>query len=159
MRRYSPMLCYPGEPFDDAGFIFEIKYDGTRALCYIGGETRMINRRENDIYYRYPEFAGMKEQVKAESAVLDGEVVVFTEGRPDFPKLQTREHASDPFKIKFISREYPATYVVFDILELDGRDLRPLPLIERKKLLKTLVKESGSLILSEFVEGKGEVLF
>ncbi len=159
MKTYPPMLCFPGKPFDDQDFIFEIKYDGTRALCYLAKETRMINRRDNDIYFRYPEFWDIRKSIRAKSAVLDGEVVVFSKGRPDFPKLQIREHASDPFKIRFLSREYPATYVVFDILELDGKDLRSLPLIQRKRLLKGLVKESGSVILSEFVDGKGKALF
>ncbi len=159
MKRYSPMLCFPGKPFDGKDFIFEIKYDGTRALCYLGKETLMINRRDNDIYYRYPEFSAIKKSVKARSAVLDGEVVVFTKGKPDFPKLQTREHGSDQMKIRFLSREYPATYVVFDLIELNGKDLRPLPLLERRRLLKGIIKESGTIILSEFIEGKGKALF
>lgn len=157
--KYSPMLCFPGKPFDGPDFIFEIKYDGTRALCYLDEETRMINRRDHDIFHRYPEFSAIRKSLKARSAVLDGEVVVFTKGKPDFPRLQTREHASDRFKIRFLSQEYPATYVVFDILELEGRDLRSLPLLERKRLLKGLLKESGAVILSEFVEGKGKALF
>ncbi len=159
MKAYSPMLCSPGKPFDGPDFIFEIKYDGTRAICYLDKETRMINRRDHDIYPRYPEFSAIRESVNARSAVLDGEVVVFSKGRPDFPKLQIREHASDQFKIRFISKEYPATYVVFDILELNGKDLRSLPLLERKRLLKGIVKESGIVILSEFVEGKGKAFF
>ncbi len=159
MMKFSPMLCYPGEPFDGPDWLFEIKYDGTRAICYLGQDIRMINRRDNDIFYRYPEFAGLRERVKAKSAVLDGEVVVFSKGKPDFPLLQRREHGTDPFKIRFLSKEYPATYVVFDILELEGRDLRPLPLSERKGILKNLIKESGSVILSESVGERGKALF
>ncbi len=156
--RYQPMLAYPAEPFDSADFIFEIKYDGTRAIAYIP-EGKMLNRRDNEIIGRYPEFASLKDSIRAKSAVLDGEVAVFKNGKPDFPSLQVREHASDPLKIGFVSKRFPATYVVFDILELDGKSLVRLPLSERKKILRETLIESGAVVFSEYVEKKGKLFF
>ena len=159
MRKYSPMLAFLGKAFDSKDHIFEIKYDGTRAVCYIDGGMRFINRRDAEITYRYPEFPPLRRDIKAKTAVIDGEIVVFQEGRPDFPSLAAREHISGDFKIKMLSKKYPATYVVFDILMKDGKDLTALPLMERKKILKGTVRESGGMILSEYVEAKGLSFF
>ena len=145
MRR--PMLAFQGSKADLArpGFIFEPKLDGTRALCYKDGtHLRFVNRRDHEMTPRYPEF-DFSSLIEAESCVLDGEVVVFDgQGNPSFRLLQKREHAaSGMYRLR--SSQHPATYVVFDVLEIDGKDVTGLPLSERKKLLDATVKENGNL--------------
>jgi bifunctional non-homologous end joining protein LigD len=142
-----PMLAFQGSKSDLArpGFIFEPKLDGTRALCYKdGAHLRFVNRRDHEMTPRYPEFdfAGL---IDARSCVLDGEVVVFDgQGNPSFLLLQKREHAA-PGMYHLRSSQHPATYVVFDMLEIDGRDLTGLPLSERKRLLDATVREDAHL--------------
>ena len=145
MRR--PMLAFHGSKSDLArkGFIFEPKLDGTRALCYKDGKhLRFINRRDHEMTARYPDF-DFADLIGAKTCVLDGEVVVFDgQGNPSFRLLQKREQAA-PGMYALRSGQHPATYVVFDILEIDGRDITGLPLLERKKLLETTVKEGAHL--------------
>ena len=145
MRR--PMLAFQGSKSDLArqGFIFEPKLDGTRALCYKDGPSlRFINRRDHEMTARYPEFdfAGL---IGARSCVLDGEVVVFDgQGNPSFRLLQKREQAA-PGMYALRSGQHPATYIVFDVLEVNGRDVTGEPLSERKRLLEATVTEGPHL--------------
>jgi bifunctional non-homologous end joining protein LigD len=142
--RYPPMLALPAgrDSLKKEGFIYEPKLDGTRAICYLDEKgIRLINRRGNDITGRYPEFSFSKE-IKASSAVLDGEVVVYDKnGNPDFHLLQRREQVGKKAVSEIRSKELPATYVVFDILEKDGKSLTGLPLSERKKILDETVTD------------------
>jgi len=101
----------------------------------------------------------MWKDVKGEKVILDGEVVVFHRGKPDFYKLAEREHVENKTRIEFLSKLIPATYVVFDILYKDGKDLTQLPLIERKKILEETVIESSRLVISQYVVGKGTKFF
>lgn len=140
------MLARPGTTADlgREGFVFEPKLDGTRAICYKNASLRFVNRRDNDITSRYPEF-GFSADIKAKSCVLDGEVVVFDQkGDPSFRLLQKREHSS-PQTYHLLAKSHPATYVVFDILELDGRDLTRLPWGDRRKILLQTITEGPFL--------------
>jgi bifunctional non-homologous end joining protein LigD len=151
------MLAYPAEPFDSDDYIFEIKFDGTRCIVhYSNGKIKLINRRGTDISRRYPE---IKFLLNAREAILDGEIVIFKEGKPSFSELQEREHIEDENKIKILSEMSPATYVVFDIIQRDGVDLSSLPLIERKKILEETVVEGESIIISEYIEKYGKKFF
>jgi bifunctional non-homologous end joining protein LigD len=149
-RQYSPMLAQTGSKSDltRKDWIFEPKLDGTRVLIYKYGKIiRLINRRGIDIAYRYPEIRPI-ENIKAEKAVLDGEIVVFDKkGRPDFSLLAEREHIISRLKIKLRAKIFPATVVVFDILNFEGKDLTNIPLIERKKILEKIIKENGRIKL------------
>jgi DNA ligase D-like protein (predicted ligase) len=142
-----PMLAFQGSKADLArpGYIFEPKLDGTRALCYKDGQQlRFINRRDHEMTPRYPEFV-FENLIIPRSCILDGEVVVFDgQGNPSFRLLQKREHAA-PGMYRLRSSQHPATYVVFDVLEIDGRDITSLPLSERKGLLDGIVKENANL--------------
>jgi len=139
---YRPMLAAQGhkEDLDRPGFVYEPKLDGTRALCYKNGQMKFINRRDRDISARYPDLLAAT-SIKADHCVLDGEIVVFgEEGNPSFRLLQKREHsASQMYHLR--SRQHPATYVVFDILMLNGKDLTGLSLKERRALLETTVED------------------
>jgi bifunctional non-homologous end joining protein LigD len=85
-RKFSPMLAFRSQPFDSQDFLFEIKYDGTRTICYFeDGNIEFINRRGKEFSYRYPEIKeALKKAVKAKEAVLDGEIVVLENGKPNF---------------------------------------------------------------------------
>jgi DNA ligase D-like protein (predicted ligase) len=134
------MLAFLGgkNDLEREGYIFEPKLDGTRALCYVNEDIRFINRRGHDISERYPEF-NFRDELKVESCVLDGEVIVYDgHGNPSFSLLQKREQ-SKTSSARLLSGSHPATYVVFDILELNGRDLTTLPLSARKEELRKAV--------------------
>lgn len=153
-RFIKPMLAKSSSPFDSENHIFELKWDGTRCILFWeNGKIRFQNRRLRDITHRYPEFSSIK--FKATSAVIDGEIVVLSEGKPDFFKLQKREHIVEDDKIKILSELYPATYIAFDIIFIEGKSLLSTPLIERKKILEKVIAPSDFLILSQsFSNGK-----
>jgi len=151
-----PMLARPSPPFDSEGHIFELKWDGTRCIAFVDRRSlRLQNRRLMNITHRYPEFQGLIRGLKVRSAVLDGEIVVFDRGRPDFARLGQREHIDDPERIEILSGIIPATYVVFDILYLNGKSLMQMHLIERRRLLEGLFPLADNVILSEsYTEGR-----
>lgn len=153
-----PMLTLKEEkPFTSPDWIFEVKWDGTRALChYDDGKIKLQNRRLYEITYRYPD---VRVTAKAKRAIFDGEVVIMWDGRPSFEKLQEREHLVDRDRIARIARELPATYVAFDILYLDGQDLTAKPLMERKKILEQVFENTESAVLCDYVETEGEAFY
>ena len=118
----DPMLARPGGPFDSDKHLFEIKWDGTRMLAFVEQNgIRLINRHRAERTVQYPELSCLTELPAG--TILDGELVLFADGRPDFGRLLSRDQTCDPFKIQLASRLRPATYVVFDLL-YDG--YRPL---------------------------------
>ena len=147
----KPMLATLGkDPFDDSDWLFEIKWDGYRAIAETGGnETRLYSRNGLSFLEAYPAVAKELQQIKRKM-VLDGEIVAVDErGRPDFQLLQ---HAA----------KEPSTaiaYQVFDLLQLDGMDLTDLPLVERKKLLRDALPKSGHLRYCDHVEARGKEFF
>ena len=155
------MLCMArDDPFDAADFLFEIKWDGTRCLAYRDPDRiRLQNRRNLEMRSRYPDLTGLERLPGG--TLLDGEIVVLEDGKPSFPKLQQREHLSEPRKIEMASRRLPATYLVFDLLYLGGRSLLAEPLAERRRLLAEQVEELADphVVLSQAVEGEGTRLF
>jgi bifunctional non-homologous end joining protein LigD len=156
------MLAHLAEPFNSKEFLFEVKFDGTRTIAYIDTQkhsVQFLNRR--GIYFedRYPEFKDSWKQIKAKRVVLDGELVVFKEGKPDFYSLQTREHVDEKMRIELLSRMMPATLIVFDILHKDGKDLIDFPLMERKKILQEVVEENERILISTYIIGKGKKFF
>lgn len=150
------MLAKSSPPFNSEKYVFELKWDGTRCIAFVDrNNVRLQNRRLLDITYRYPEFNELKRFLKARSAVFDGEIVALVNGVPKFDVLQQREHIVDPNKIEILSDLIPATYVVFDLLYLNGRSLMHKPLTERRDLLKGLFPLSENLIFSEsYTEGR-----
>jgi len=156
--KIHPMLTEKEDrPFTDSGWIFEVKWDGTRALCfYEEGKFKLQNRRLYDTTYRYPE---IRVAAKADRAIFDGEVVIMWEGRPSFEMLQKREHLTDADEIARIAKRLPATYVAFDILYLDGQDLTAKPLMERKRILAATLEETESSVLCDYVESDGEAFY
>jgi bifunctional non-homologous end joining protein LigD len=139
------------------GWLYEIKWDGVRAICMIAnGAVRMVSRSGKSCERQYPELSVLPHFVDAREAVLDGEICVLDErGRPRFNLIQNRIMVSDPASIAALARSKPATLFLFDLLYLDGHDLRAVPLVERKKLLKAVVRPGGAIRISEsFEEGE-----
>lgn len=158
--KIAPMLAYAARPFDSPQHLFEIKWDGTRCLLFIkDGKLRLQNRRLEDITFRYPEMVALPRELKARNAILDGEVVVLSQGRSVFAKLQQREQVADPLKIQLLSRQLPATYIAFDLLYLNDEKYLQVPLIERKRLLEAIMQESPYLVESRFILEKGRAFF
>jgi bifunctional non-homologous end joining protein LigD len=136
------------QPFDHPDFLFELKHDGFRALAYISdGHCELVSRRRN-AYKSFGELRRHLGELKVKNAIIDGELVCLdSEGRSIFNELLLRKGC-------------PIFYA-FDLLYLNDRDLRQLPLIERKEKLRRLVEKSGltDLIYGKFVEGRGVDLF
>ncbi len=161
-QEIKPMLAFISKPFDDEKFIFELKFDGTRTISYIDTENKslkLLNRRFNYFEGRYPEFKNIWKDINAKRVILDGEIVVFKNGKPDFSLLASRELTGDRTRIELMSKIYPATYVVFDILHKDGKDLTDLPILERKKILQETVVANKIFLISFHVFGEGKKLF
>lgn len=153
------MLAVSASPFDSPEYLYEIKWDGIRALAEVAeGKTTLYSRNANDITRRYPELV-LDPWLDKIPAVLDGEIVILQNGLPSFRTLQTRDRLQDRRKICAASRTIPAIYVAFDLLSLDGRDLTQLTLIKRKNLLDNIVKGGTHLVVSQYVLESGKLLF
>jgi bifunctional non-homologous end joining protein LigD len=158
--RVELMLATLAErPFSDPNWLFEIKWDGVRALARIDdGTLTLRSRNAIDITKRYPELAGLPLDLAARQAILDGEIVALDErGHSDFGLLQERMHVRAPGE-NLISR-VPAIYYVFDLLYCDGYDLREAPLLERKQLLQKLLWTSDRFRFSDHQVEHGKELF
>ncbi|REJ74671.1 MAG: DNA ligase D [Acidobacteria bacterium] len=158
-RTVRPMLAEvaDGTPRDDPEWVFEIKYDGYRMLAA---------RRESGAFLRYrngaetthlfPEIAQVLAALPVSSCLIDGEVVVLgPDGRPSFGKLQQRAQLARNPDVKRAAIASPATFFAFDLLELEGRDLRALPLVERKRILAAIVPQTGPVRLCEHIAERG----
>jgi len=154
-----PMLAEigKGEPPSDPKWIYEVKWDGVRALCYIqNGQVRMVSRNGNMIDRQYPELSILPHHIQAKTAIVDGEIAALNErGVPSFELLQRRINVADASSAALLSRHHPVVFYAFDLLYLDGRDLRGLSLIERKRMLKEVLQPNDVVRYSEhFSDGK-----
>ena len=157
-----PMLASAEDrPFSREGWIFELKYDGYRLLAgRSGGAARLLSRAGNDLTVTFPEIARAIRGLPYEGVVLDGEVVVSgPDGKPSFGLLQKRGRLSRPLDALRASWSLPATFYAFDLLAVEGFDLRGLPLRRRKELLKDLLPTVGPVRFSDHVEVDGEAVF
>ncbi|HWG58866.1 MAG TPA: DNA ligase D [Candidatus Acidoferrales bacterium] len=146
-------------PFSDPDWLYEIKWDGVRTLARIeAGKSRLWSRSHREITREYPELGDLAAHVRAKQAWLDGEIVALDpEGRSDFQKLQLRFSVQNP--PAGLLRQVPAVYYCFDLLYLDGHDLREAPLVERKRLLREVLREDSRVRFSDHVIEKGRELF
>jgi bifunctional non-homologous end joining protein LigD len=164
----KPMLAgHTDTPFDNKDWVFEVKWDGVRAILLHNKAkeaiTEIQSRNGKNITHRYPEITkAIGTVVKSnESIVLDGEIVVLNkEGIPDFQMHQKRMNVESQRDIELLSNEIPATYFVFDILYIDGRNVEELHLSDRRKILNSVIAEGSKRIrISEYIEEKGKALF
>jgi ATP-dependent DNA ligase len=154
------MLAKRGVPFDSPEHLFEIKWDGTRVLAYADSRGhRLVNRHRADVTERYPEL-GFLNDLPA-GIVLDGEVVVLRQGKPDFRLLLSRNQARASLKIQSLARTFPASYVAFDQLYDRFESLLALPLWARRQRLEAVVWAAAnpSLVFSEGIVGSGRAFF
>ena len=153
-----PMLATSvEEPFDDPEWLFEIKWDGYRAIAFIAkGKVRLVSRNQNDLTAQYPELHNLPGFIKAETAILDGEIAALDEqGRASFSLMQQRTGIREAGRRTASRRDIPVLYYVFDLLYLDGYDLRRVPLEQRKAALAQITDATGPVRYSDhFSHGK-----
>jgi bifunctional non-homologous end joining protein LigD len=161
--RLRPMLAGTGDgPFSRAGWIFELKYDGMRVLAERSqsGGVRLFTRRGRDVTSGYPEISRALAHLAIRDALIDGEIVVLDEvGRSSFERLQKRFNRTDPAEVARAGVDAPAAFYAFDLLSVSGRDLRRIPLLERKHLLATFTPRLGPVLYADHVETEGQALF
>jgi bifunctional non-homologous end joining protein LigD len=145
------------QPVDGDRWLFEIKYDGVRALALRDGdEVRLFARRGSEITGQYPEVALALRALPYRRFAIDGEIVALDDqGRPDFQLLQRRMHLADKHDIARMSLAVPVCHFVFDLLAFGDFDLRGLALDNRKELLERLVKGEGPVRYCEHIIGRG----
>lgn len=145
-RSLVPMKATSGELPSGDGWAFEVKWDGMRALAFVDGASlRVQSANERDVTVSWPELAGLPDALPATTALLDGELVATdADGRPDFGRLQQRMHIANAAEATRRAADVPVTYVVFDLLHLDGHDLTALPLADRRRLLDHLLDPGPS---------------
>jgi len=161
-RTLRPMLAtLIDAPFSRPGWLFEPKLDGVRALAFVrDGEVELRSRRGNQITAQYPEVVRGLQAQPVTSAVFDGEIVAVNEqGAPDFQELQPRINLSKPAEVERAAADTPAYFYVFDLLYLDGYDLREVPLEERKSLLWRTLAPHDHMKYVEHVRDDGEDLY
>jgi bifunctional non-homologous end joining protein LigD len=157
-----PMLATPvNEPFDGPEWLFEIKWDGYRAVAFLeDGKMRLVSRNQNDLTGRYPELKDLPQFVRAKQAILDGEAVALDEqGRPSFSLMQQRTGFRPGAKRAVADADVPVLYYAFDLLYLDGYDLRRVALEERKRVLASLLVTVDSVRYSDHYPEHGKALF
>jgi len=160
-RPIAPMLAKTGRVFDDENYFFEPKWDGLRAILFFQeGRIELQNRNLRDTTGSYPELQKIRNRIRAKTAIMDGEVVVLREdGVPDFGRLQARFGVDDPKRVGVLAQTTPVTYVAFDLLHVNGQDMIALPLLKRKKRLRSIVKEGSYLLYGDHIEAEGKRFF
>lgn len=149
-REVKPMLAkLIDDPFDKKDWLFEIKWDGYRAIAGIEkGKVSLYSRNGNSFAKAYPAIVDALQTSITDNCVLDGEIIAITDTAVSFNALQ-----------HYKEKAVPLQYAVFDLLYLNGTDLRDTPLRERKELLRGIIPEDGPIIFSDHVEEKGVDFF
>jgi bifunctional non-homologous end joining protein LigD len=147
------------KPFSDPDWIFEIKWDGVRAIAEIkDGKTTLWARSGRDVTREYPEFKDLAAKFRVTNAIVDGEIVTLDEnGRSNFQKLQNRLGVQNPSQK--LMQSVSLDYYAFDLMYADGYDLRKAPLVERKELLQKILTGNDGVHYSEHIAEKGKELF
>jgi bifunctional non-homologous end joining protein LigD len=161
-EKIVPMMARTATlPRDDEEWAFEVKWDGVRAVCHSEpGRMRLHSRNLLDITPRYPEVGRLNRALSHHRAILDGEIVALdAEGRPSFGALQRRMHVGSESTVRRLAKETPVTYVIFDLLWLDGHSLMDLPYTERRARLAELeLGDNGRWRVPDYVVGHGQQL-
>ena len=134
-----PMLAVPGTAPTGEGWAAEFKWDGIRALCHVeGGRLRLRSRRGVDVTDSYPEIKALAKTVSSAQLLLDGEIIALdADGRVSFAALSARFGGAGAEAVR-LARTNPVSYMVFDLLHMDGRPLLDLPYAARRELLESL---------------------
>ena len=146
------------ERFSDPAWIYERKLDGERCLAFrAGAKTRLMTRNQKEDTGTYPEVAGALAAQKADNFIVDGEIVAFEDGETRFSRLQQRLGVRHPEQA--LIDKYPVFYYIFDVLWADDRDVRQLPLRERKRILRGLLMFDDPLRFTEHRDTDGEAYY
>lgn len=161
-RRINPMLAtLVDEPFDDRDWLYEVKFDGYRAVAFIkDGSMRLVSRNDNDFTHDFPEIGDLPKHIRAKQAVVDGEVCVLDdEGRPSFSLMQQRT-GFEPGKARKRSNlgDRPIVYYAFDIIHLDGYSLERVDCDKRKEILRSILDTDLTYRFSDHFDN-GKQLF
>jgi len=167
VKRPMPLTIHPmlaesvDKPFDGAEWLFEIKWDGYRAVAFISGDkVRLVSRNQNDLTARYPELKDLPKFLHAREAILDGEVVALDEeGRASFSLMQQRTGFRPGGRRAAEKVDVPVLYYAFDLLYLDGYDWRRVPLEQRKAKLASLLTAGDAVRYSDHYPEQGKALF
>lgn len=157
-----PMLAtLTTDYFSSKEWLYEHKFDGERCLAFKkNGKVRLISRNDKTMNAEYPELVQALEKQSADNFVLDGEIVSRNKkGISDFQLLQGRINIRNVADLKLMKKTIPITYCIFDLLYVDGYDIRALPLYVRKVILKKLLKYNKILSYTEHSVGNGVALF
>jgi bifunctional non-homologous end joining protein LigD len=153
-KQVEPMLATLAPSVPEGGdWVYEIKWDGFRGLCYFAdGKVRIESRNANPMNKQFPELEELTTAIAADTAIIDGEIVAFDkDGLPSFSLLQQRTgFATSNDRVRT-----PVSLVAFDLLYLNGYDLRDVALLERRRLLKEIVKTTAYVRVSEVFTGQG----
>lgn len=156
----KPMLIADQvDTYDDPDSIFELKVDGIRCIAYCDNTSvDLRNKRDIKLLPRFPELVDIYKYCQ-KKCILDGELNVLINGKPDFYEVQKRTLLSDPFKIQLAYTKHPANFVAYDVLYYKDKLITDLPLIERKQILDNIVLENQLISVSRYVETSGKMLF
>jgi bifunctional non-homologous end joining protein LigD len=158
-KKVEPMHCETrDDAFTDDKWIFELKLDGYRLIASkTKGEALLLTRNGNDYTGVFPEIARAVKALPFDDCIIDGEVVVCdAKGIPSFSMLQQRGRLSSPMEIRRAAVELPATFYAFDLIAFEDFDVRPVPLVRRKEILKEVVPSLGALRYLDHIETEGE---
>ncbi len=158
----KPMLAETrADAFDDPAWLFELKYDGYRMqACRRGDDVHLSFRSGTDATVAFPDLVRTLAALPVTDFILDGEVVVLEDdGKPNFQRLGKRARLSRSRDAEQAALDHPAVLYAFDVISVFGRDLRKVPLQQRKALLRDIAPQAGPVRYTEHVEGAGEALF
>lgn len=149
------------EPFDDEDYAFQVKWDGTRILAHIGeGRVELFNRKGRRRTEQYPEVVEALRDLITSDAILDGEIIALGEdGKPSFHQVMRRDRSSETSTISYLRRTLPVTFVIFDVLVLDGEELFSNPFRKRDEILKSLIKSQDPVVVTDTFPTQGTGLF
>jgi bifunctional non-homologous end joining protein LigD len=157
----KPMMATLSKlPRDESAWAFEVKWDGVRGIAYCdAGSLRLESRTLRDSTRQYPELRPLATSLGSRQAVFDGEIVAFDEeGRPSFQRLQGRIHLASDSAIRRRMADTPVTYMIFDLLYLDGHLLLDLPYTERRARLESLALDGDHWRVPTYHRGDGSAL-
>lgn len=157
----KPMLIgAESDAFDSPDYLYELKLDGERCIAYLDPSgTDLRNKRNIKMLPKVPELTDIHKQVRCR-CILDGELAIIQNGKPDFYLIQRRSMMTDPLKIQVDSQLHPACFTAFDILYYEDHPVTDLPLVERKKLLEQAVtKETAGFAVSRYIEEHGVAFY
>ena len=133
----------------------QVKWDGVRLLTYYEGhEVRLFNRKFNERTFHYPELINISEFCSADSIILDGEIIAFKDGKPSFYEVMKRDGIKKLSHVHAKRKSIPITYMIFDILYLNGRWVTSSPLAERQQMLRDVIKPSDYVQLVDNFDAK-----